>query len=122
KALVELAAHGARDVGDDAVECLVTALVVVEAVMDQRAQQAARLRASIRVGPAHVHRRLAALEPRGAVAQRDRSEADHLGAGGGVSGVVEPALREATLQPHVARTRRRAAVLGARELPLPARK
>src|SRR5258705_465692 len=66
EALVELAAHAAGDVGDDAVERLVLLLVVIQAVVDQRPQQASRLRAPVRVRPAHAHRRLAALEPRGA--------------------------------------------------------
>ena len=121
EALVELAAHAAGDVGDDAIERLVVLLVLIQAVVNERAQQASRLRAPVRVRPAHAHRRLAVLQPRGAVAQRDEAEADHLRTGGRVGEVIEPAPGEAAVQGDVARIGRDAAVVHARELPRRAR-
>src|SRR5262245_44439173 len=57
EALVELAAHAARDVRDDPVERLPATLVKVQVLVHERAQEPARLRAPVRIGPAKGARR-----------------------------------------------------------------
>src|SRR5205823_13134743 len=116
EALVELAAHGAGHVGDDAVEGVAADLGLVETVVDQRTQHPSRLRATVGVDPACARRGLGAFEPRGAVAQRDEAEPDDLRAGARVGEGGEPSLRETVLEPDVMRIGRDTTVYHAREL------
>ena len=127
EALVELAAHAARDVGDDPVQRLPPLLVEVEVLVDQGAQQAPRLGAAIGVRPAHHARRRMALgaasvlEPGHRLAERGHGEALHGRAHRRVGDLVEPPLLEAALEVDVACVRRDAAGLDVGEAPALAR-
>ena len=80
EAVVELAEHGARHVGDDPVEDPAAGLVDVDVVVDHRAQEAAGLRAAVGVGVTQGPCRgiavgnAAVTQPRRAVAQRHHTQ------------------------------------------------
>ena len=127
EALVELAPHPARHVGDDPVDGLAPVLVEIQILVGERAQQAAGLRAPIGVGPAQASRRrmargrVAVLEPGHAVAQRGHGEAEHRRAHRGVGDLVQAALLEAAVEVDVRRVRDDASALDAGEVPPRAR-
>ena len=104
EALVELAPHPARHIGDDPVDGLAPVLVEIQILVGERAQQAPGLRAPIGIGPVQAPRRrmprgrVAVLEPGHAVAQRGHGEAEHRRAHRGVRDLVQAAFLEAAVE------------------------
>ena len=119
---VELAAHPARDVGDDAVQRHSAALVRVQPVVDIRPQESPALRRAEGVGALDISgggvavRLRFVLEERYDVADGRHAQADDVGADGRIDELIDAPRLEAAAQIDVVDVRLNPLVLDADEL------